>query len=72
MTKDGSVYSGTLMTTSCIGLTAALHIVLISLIPTGKQPDNYENKVGCGEIYLGYGKWNDGVCLLRLMLSSAR
>ena len=37
-----------------------------------KQPDNYKNKVGCGEIYLGYGKWNDGVCLLRLMLSSAR
>ncbi|XP_044163925.1 C-type Lectin CRL-like [Acropora millepora] len=41
-----------------------------------KEPDNYENKEGCGEIDLGYGKWNDRVCssrrLLRLILSSAR
>ena len=33
--SDRSGYSGTLTTTSCIGLMAALHIVLTSLIPTG-------------------------------------
>ena len=35
--SDRSGYNGTLTTTSCIGLMAALHIVLTSLIPTSSS-----------------------------------
>ena len=27
-----------------------------------RQPDNHQNKEACGEIYLGYAKWNGRVC----------